>query len=500
MHTALTAEARPSYVLGSPSDASAALVLAAHAVVTAVFIGGILVASWFAPGHEALMTPLSGLLLGLCVWMIVSWKLAGAEFLDPYGLFMVAAMPFHAGFALMRLLGLEWPMLLLARVSDAAVSQTLLLVMACFLALHLGALIARVWPAGAPGPERAGPRRSVGDPDLVLVGAVLLAVSAIPMFLQLRGLVAVAFQGGYLEIFLLKQESGGAGGGLGALLNLISPFFLPGCMFVIAGSGDRTFVRWMAVVLLLVYSAVYLFVGFRAFALLPLVSLVWVWHHRVRRLPVGLLGSLGVAGLLLVGPVIRAFRSLSGSDRLSLTAIESAIQARETPFVDFISELGGSMFTVTFTTELVPSARDFEWGLTYARTALHAVPIVNIPNEFGYAGDWLAWELRPDWAEQGFGYGYSFIAEAYLNFGWLGAPILVILLGIVLARLGMWALRTNDPVRVAFVASFLPLLIFSVRGESLALARPVLWYALIPMGVVHLLRHLRVRLRPGEAS
>src|SRR5262249_37660921 len=112
----------------------------------------------------------------------------------------------------------------------------------------------------------------------------------------------------------------------------------------------------------------------------------------------------------------------------------------------------------------------------------------------GTYADWLVQEVDPVYASAGGGLGYSFIAEAYANFGWLGPPVLI-LLGYALARWGIWASHVSAPGRLAAVASYTAYFLFFARAESLLVARPLIWYALLPYFGVKAIGAMRERVR-----
>ena len=470
---------------------AAAALLAAHATVMALGLATLLVLAGKTSLPNDGVTTLSFVLVVLAAWLLISWKLAGGKFLHPYGLFLLAAIPFHVGFSMLRIAREDSQMLLLAEVSDASIARTLVLVTACLAALHLGALTAHAWYAYLEtGPTSTA--ETADDADVRTVGWILLSVSLVPTILMLAGHVQTVFAGGYLELFLLERSLETATPGM-AVQRLLSPFFIPGIMFLVAGSRNSPGARRTAFALLTLYSVVYLYVGFRANALIPLAVFAWLWHRSVRRLPLGLIGAAGAGFLVLVAPIIRAVRDVSGLDRLSPSALMDAYASGQNPLTSLLSELGSTVFVVSYTTELVPSVRPHEWGVGYLHALVNAIPMVTWHDPYGNAGDWLAWELRPDWAEGGFGFAYSFIAEAYLNFGWLGAPIMMIAFGAAIVALSRWVSRGADAVRYGFVAAFLPTLIFMVRNESITLSRTLFWYALLPLAAVHFLRTTRRR-------
>jgi oligosaccharide repeat unit polymerase len=151
----------------------------------------------------------------------------------------------------------------------------------------------------------------------------------------------------------------------------------------------------------------------------------------------------------------------------------------------------------------VPLFRDFDLGVGY----LYAFFTI-IPNLFweihptiahGLAAHWLVQTVAPASAALGRGYGFSFIAEAYLNFGWIGAPIVLGFIGFLLARLVLWAQRKYEPAKMATVASFLAFFLIYARGESGSIVRPLFWYALLPYFLVHFMSHSR-KARPKASS
>ena len=436
--------------------------------------------------------PLVGtLLLALSVWLLISWWLSEGSLLNPYGLFLVGSLPFHVGYAFLRAIGQESMVWLQGTVTEVQILQTLTFVTGCYAALHLGALGVAAFRSGAT------PGLVTGEATRVYhVGWLFLAISIVPMLLRIKGNVDVVMSGGYSSLF----EGGGRDPSSGAegLIALISDFYLPGVMFLMAGSRGRRFGQVVALGGLMLYSGSYLFMGFRAFSLIPIAAAVWLWHRTVRTLPVLPVALTGGGLFLIVAPLIRRVRDMSGVDRLSFDVLWEAYAGADNPVLALVAELAGSVLTISFTSELVPDVRPFEMGYGYLRSLANAIPIWEAPDVYGYAGSWLAWHVTPQLAVGGFGLGFSFMAEAYLNFGWMGGVAVVGVIGLGIVAVQKWAEHSGDPARFAFIGAFLPILIFFARGESLSVTRPILWYALIPYLAVVVLRTMDGRLTGGE--
>ena len=481
---------RPAKVEPQPSQYGS-LVLMGHAVVVALLVMAAFYFVVFPASPEALLTPFSVLLLALFVWMAWSWKVVQGSLFNLYGLFMLAAMPFHGGFSFLRIFGqAEEQIGLLGDFTPRALYGTMALVIFGFAFMHLGALAANV----ASRRREVKPVATSGFEswNAYMIGWLMLAVSAGPVLLDFKEAILIVLSGGYKGLFEQAAIDGDAGN---TLMGLLASFFLPGVMFLLAGSRDRWIGQAVAAGAILCYAMSYLFLGHRAYAIIPLIVFAWLWHRCIRPLPMFAFATAGISMFLFVAPIIRHVRNLSGADRFSPTVLIDAYTSVENPVLGLIGELGGSMLTITYTMEAVPSMRPFEWGMDYLRAFLNAIPIIDLPEVYGASGTWLAWTFKPFWAANGFGFGYSFIAEAFLNFGWLGAPLFLAFFGFTVVKLLQWVDGSGDPARLAFLASFMPAFLFTVRGEWVDFTRPMLWYALVPFVTVIVLREVQRRLR-----
>jgi len=111
--------------------------------------------------------------------------------------------------------------------------------------------------------------------------------------------------------------------------------------------------------------------------------------------------------------------------------------------------------------------------------------------------DWLIKTVDPSMARAGGGLGYSFIAEAFANFGWYGTMPVLACLGYLLVLLFNWGTGTVDPAKLAFIATFLASFLYFARGESAAIIRGLAWYSLIPYLAVSMLAKNRSVRRAG---
>ena len=162
----------------------------------------------------------------------------------------------------------------------------------------------------------------------------------------------------------------------------------------------------------------------------------------------------------------------------------------------------GSVSTVAYTVELVPRYRPYDDGVGYAYALLTVVPSLfwdRHPSVArGVPSAWLIETIDPYTAAQGGSIGYSFVADAFLNFGALGVPLFSLLLGWGMVRFWRWA--DGRVGRLAVVATFVPHLLFSARAEIDVLPRPLVWYGFVPYALYLLIRRSIEERRPSSVA
>ncbi len=436
---------------------------------------------------EDLVRPLCLLLALDVAWLLFSWWAVGNHLLDPYGLFLVAAVLFNAGQAILEVVFSEGTTLLGGRFPPGTLVETLLFVTVSLHCLHLGALLASAHPQTTPEAVAGQPQTS--DGDVAQVGWVLLLLSAVPTLILAKQAVSTVLSAGYFGLYQ-EAESGGR------LLTALGQFTVPAALFLLASSRKRPLSRLVAIGVIAAHTGVYAFIGHRRLAVMPLVAFAWLWHRCTGRIRGVYVVAGGVILLSVVFPLIKVVRSTTGSDRMTLDTLTRTYGSAENPTAMAVREMGGTMVTVAYTLELVPSSRSYDLGRGYLYALLTAIPNVfggvHPTVRRGLAAKWLVETVSPGTAKLGGGLAYSFIAEAYLNFGWLGAPLVLLPLGFWFQRLTMWAQSGGETARLAMLASFLSFFLVFARSESASLVRFFVWYSYLPyVAAVRLTRSRR---------
>jgi oligosaccharide repeat unit polymerase len=426
---------------------------------------------------EKLLYPICVAVALVFLWILWTWFALRRTLFEPYPLFVVSAGLFNAGQAFLELFGMNPNGMLGGRVAPEILVRGLYLVILSMALLHTGALLA----LGARRPRESPENRPARCRAMRMVGWFLLAVATVPTFTLFQNSFSLVLDYGYLGLFRYQNT-------LSRALAL-SAFLVPGSIFLLAGAVQKRGLQLFCLLLTAAYGAMYLFLGARGSAAMVCIAAVWVFDRSIRPVPRLLIVALALVALVLF-PLVRETRNTGGRYRLSLDEQLQTLGNLESPISSSVSEMGYSLVTVTHTVSLVPVARPFDYGLSY----LYALTAI-LPNigwevhpsiSHGLLSDWLVRTVDPVVAAAGGGLGFSFIAEAYMNFGWFGGPIWIGLIGYALCRLFLRA-DVTDPAKQAFTASFLAFFFVFARGESAIIARGLVWYSVIPYLLVSIL-------------
>lgn len=433
-------------------------------------------------------------LYGMCVasvvWLVIawgSWYGATGRLADAYWLLALAVWLFNGGgMALTQLVhpDPDWAFRAFAspvtrRFTLTGVVRAFHFVLFGLSAMHAGALLAvSRRPAGAAAPVAAK------DPSLFWIGLGLLVVSAGPALWMVKVSMARVRAGGYMALY---QEDGGAGEGL---IFMLSSGLVPGAFYLMGSDLDNRWLRRAGGGLVVAFSAAVLALGTRALFFQNLVALLWLRHFGVRPIRKAVWAGLVVAGLLLSGFVAWSREKARQSELVLSDLRPAAGEANAPGLASSLNEMGTSVVTVVFTMDLVPAVRDFAWGETYLASLAAVIPGLDTRRETEEV--WLTYLVSPETASIGGGLGFSFMAEAYLNFG-IAAPVVLGLAGFFLGGFAGWSHAAGRSGRLAFAACVISIMLFSARASSLSFVRRVLMLCVIPYAALVVLQLLEAR-------
>jgi oligosaccharide repeat unit polymerase len=431
------------------------------------------------------------------IWGVWSWSRVTGYYCDLYNLFLVSLVLFSGGHAVLEIFGLNPHGILNGQHPMSVVKDCLILVVTCLMFFHTAALLAFTLHA-RKAPEASNREQTI--PALRMVGTAMIAVSLVPACYVLYETLRTVADAGYVGLFLRSDVPTG----LDAWYMILGSFLLPGALFLLAGSQGHSAGILLSWALIAIPALINLVAGSRNLALQSLAALLWLHSVAIKPIRRAYI-IIGVIIALLLIPIVASTRVdplTSSADRLE--TLQKAFDKMEKPFVLAIQEMGNTLQTIVYTVELVPGIKPYEWGVGY----LYALSTV-LPNLFwdlhpadrrGLPSAWLTLEVSPDMVRAGFGLGYSVIAEAYLNFTWIGAPLILFVIGFAVASFVLKVSRSSDPLLFATEAVMISFVLFFSRAESHLFMRPLVWQCLIPYLVVLYLRrrplHLHTRFSP----
>jgi oligosaccharide repeat unit polymerase len=431
---------------------------------------------------ESLIYPASlasTLLFAIQVW---SWRRSSGSLFDPYMIFLIAAILFNGSRTILEVFQLNRTGLLGPGFSPATTLSTIYLVAFGLWSYHLGGMLSRVFV----GKRSPATPRPINIAISCRVGWWLIAISALPMlFLLSQAVTAVLAYGYFVALF-----QRGAPTSLSAAPQILATFLIPGTFLVAASSRRKRSHLWVTVAFTAVYASVQLFLGSRALAVTVLIPYLWLWHRSIAPIPkILLIGGVGLGVLIL--PLIAAGRAVTGTDRYSPDVLLQEVNSVDNPVINLLTEMGSTAVTIAHTLDLVPAARPFDCGASYAYAALTLLPNaafdIHPTISHGTPNTWLVRTVNPWTAAQGGSLGYSFLAEAYLNAGWIGVCLIPGLIGYALAWLTAWTINPGDLARLACAAAILAFSLKYARSDASEIVRNIVWYGIGPFGVVRAL-------------
>lgn len=467
-------------------------------IVTPAFIIALILSAdaWSGVTASLLIYPYCLLAAAICLWALWSWRTTvSSPLFNPYIIFFVNAWVFNAGQTLLEVLHLNDSGLLDGIFPPEIMLSTIQLVILGLVSLHVGALISSLDTHCAPsgltrpvGAATSGPSGARIE-AIRAVGWTLFGVSIIPTIWRIHQSMSVVWSSGYASLFQQQYATG-----IDGWPDILATYFVPSVILIALASRGRGITFLVSLVGILFYSTSFFLLGGRGHAIMPIAAYTWAYHRFVRKLPIAVIAGCAAFLLFVVFPLVRAVRNDPGG-LVSQSSLSESYTSIDNPAIDAISEMGSAMNTIAYTLELVPIKRPFDMGEGYLYALFSIIPNLfwdvhpNIAR--GDAATWLTWEVNPGMAARSGSLGYSCIAEAYLNFGWTGTPVILFLIGFGLGKLSGWASKSDDPSKVALAACTLNFLPLVARGEIYYIIRPFIWYSLLPYVAVLLLAQYR---------
>ena len=318
---------------------------------------------------------------------------------------------------------------------------------------------------------------------LYKAGCIVTAIVA-PITIGLRiSEVIIARQYGYSALYYsdMSTQSG--------YVQIIIYLFFPGLIALLIGSDFSKKVVRTVVIIFGIYMCLGIASGDRGNWLYSLIILIWIFHQRkpARISTVIKLIVIGVIGIYLL-QIVTLSRNYGGLSDLSLESFTEALSLDNSPIVDAFFEMGGSMGIVTIFLKL---GAVYPYANTYLTAILGAVSSRFLSFwgiDFVLLADWLSQE----YFNLNYGLGFSMIAEAYVNGGYIGGLIYMCILGAIIGKLlamcrDSWDMQ-NNPVKAFISISSTNLLMSLPRGAVYLVVKNFVYGVVLMLLLIYLLK------------
>lgn len=403
------------------------------------------------------------------VYCIMSWLKRGNQFISPYVIFLLALYVFSFGQSFLWAFGLESERMLVGfygiTIAEVFNAQVLTLVMLAF--FHIGASF---WITQRSSLMSEQQFVDDNSPQLKTIGWILFIVSVVPYVTETVRDLIMSMTFGYGAIY-------GAGKvGFDNLSGFIADYFIPSIICLVIAYKDYKLRRTFFLGIIIINIVAILLIGGRSNAVILIAIVILLYNYLIKQFTKKwlIVGLVGVFLLLQVLSYIASVRTEGGR-----SANVEGLKVENNAAVDALAEMGGSMFCLIKTQDLVPEKYDYRYGKSYAFAFTTLIP------NLGF------WDIHPakkesnlsDWLTDalglGYGTGFSMCAEAYANFGNLGFIVFYFwgwFLASVFGKIDI-SVETRNYALLAFLLILFWFFLKLPRNNFINLVRPIFFVA-----------------------
>lgn len=316
------------------------------------------------------------------------------------------------------------------------------------------------------------PRKENGENKaLIIAGWIILAIAIIPTIKYMIALLQMQLVYGYLGRRMMEEDDSYLEMlGVARWQILLANLFLPAIYALLIGykgKGKSIFVY----ALLAIYMVLYLLTGSRFTVLKAVVAVVLIHSIWVNPFKKYSIKKILVAGLL-VALVFSLGSKIRGYTEENMN-IEEATEGFA--FSGILVESGITFTTISNVIYCCPDKVDFFYGKSILGGILQCLPEFMRFGFFDHNVLSVSATFSPLYYGTGteHGYGSSFIAEAYYNFGYL-MFIFIFILGLILGRINFSLVKAYNKNR-AFIffilVSISSELVYGVRNDLSSILR-----------------------------
>lgn len=309
------------------------------------------------------------------------------------------------------------------------------------------------------------------------LGVVLFFITIVPSFFYEYNII----RSGYLNGYIAGREAAATTGIVDDLAQLCRTSIL----LMIVGSKNKKkacVIMWIYVAFLALKM---LFYGERGYATINIIICIWVYRNYViqEKKAIGAKTILEASVLLVAFAIIGEMRT-SSITTWTTDDIKNIIS--NNVFTRELVEFGGSLLTVGYIMEFVPSSVPFSCGGTFIAGLLHMLPNGSFTSKYQFflSPTSVIYQARSRQSSL----GECFVADFYLNFGFWGVLVSAIFgyfIAMLINRIIRETKEKSNPIIFVCCIRLLIILIWLVRGSFINVPREF-EFAVLPVIILYL--------------
>jgi oligosaccharide repeat unit polymerase len=323
------------------------------------------------------------------------------------------------------------------------------------------------------------------------VALVIFFVTLIPMLLRMGHSISLASSYGHLVYRSLKANEEYLGGWF--YISYITGWFIPACyMLLITATTNKQ--KNIGLVIIGIYCVLYLFTGSR-YQLIEIVTsvlLIQIYWHKIELTSRTVFKYLIFSILILI--VLKGVgytRDLStGTQLLTIDNVKTIFKSGL--IYEVLSTTSTTFTTISNAIYHCPTTINYNCGLNLLGSIAYIFPrflrpswinMINVESVFSPL--YYGWTIS--------GYGSSFLAEAYYNYGYF-SYIVMIVYGLVLAKICNMIRNSSqkmDPYRIYISIYLCSEIIWAIRSDLYLIPRHMVLYVIIPISFARLIEMKR---------
>lgn len=343
------------------------------------------------------------------VYCIICWMKRGNQFISPYIVFLLTLYVFSYGQSFLWAFGLEFERTLIGFrgviIPEIFKAQVLTIIMLAFFQIGASYYCIKIKNINNNAISANVTFR------FKKIGWILFAISVLPYSIETYSNMLLSLTSGYGALY-----GGTAKIGLANWSGIIADYCIPSLICLYIAYRQHPLMRRIITLFFLINIIAILITGGRTFAVILLALVIILYNYLVKRFTRKWLvvGCFGVFFLLQILSYVASVRTESGRG-----ASMESVRIENNGAVDAVAEMGGTMFCLIKTMNLVPEHQSYRYGRSYMYAFTSVIPNLGFwdihpAKKEANLSDWLTDSLGLD-----YGTGFSMCAEAYANFGYL---------------------------------------------------------------------------------